>query len=398
MDKIIVISFDFPPCFAPGAALRTAKLVRYLPEFGWEPIVICRKEAGFATSESPQSPSVDRIPNAFSERISYQIAAWTWAFRLFAPLRALIRRHRPRLIYVSGPPFAPALTAIRAGRQAGIPVIVDFRDAWSLDPHLTGGTIKQTVKRLLCDQVYPNLERRVFDSAAAIVTTTPSTRHAYARRFPQAAGRIHMVPNGYDEEDFAVSVQPPEREKRTLLYCGRFTGVGARSPQLLLEGLREAIAGGANVEMEILGDDSAALHAWIAKLGLADAVRVLPPVAHAEAVRAIRQADILIVYQKPSRNEITPVAGKTLEYLRAGRPILAIVPPGDNAEVVRRHATAFELVTSERPADVAAAIRAIVAKVSDATPAATREEFAATYSRRAIAARIAGIMDTVAAT
>ena len=37
--KVLVISYAFPPTNAIGA-VRVGKLAKYLPEFGWEPVVL----------------------------------------------------------------------------------------------------------------------------------------------------------------------------------------------------------------------------------------------------------------------------------------------------------------------------------------------------------------------
>ena len=44
LRNVLVLTYDFPPCRAPGAAVRTVKFVRYLPDFGWRPTVLCRAD------------------------------------------------------------------------------------------------------------------------------------------------------------------------------------------------------------------------------------------------------------------------------------------------------------------------------------------------------------------
>jgi glycosyltransferase involved in cell wall biosynthesis len=391
MKRALVITYDFPPCLAPGAALRTAKLVQYLPEYGWEALVVCRKESLPEPQETRSR--VIRIPTGVPPRISYQLGAWAWASRIFPGVRGLIRESQPDLLYASGPPFAHALTAVRLGKEFGLPVVVDFRDAWSLDPHLSGGPVKQTIKSGFCRYIYPRLERLVMEGAAAIVTNTPSTQRSYARAYPNEAPKLHLIPNGFDEPDFSGAVTVPVRDKPLLLYCGRFSGVGARSPELLLRGLRGAIDQGVPLELEVLGDDSAMLQECIAQCGLAAHVRIRASVPHREAIRAMREADVLVVYQKPSRNGITPIAGKTFEYLRAGRPVLAVVPPGDNADVVRSHAPIHAVVTREDPQAVTEAVVDLLRRARRSTESTFDPEFAERYSRRSIAAQIAGVMD-----
>ena len=39
MKKVLVISYHFTPDAAVGA-VRSAKFAKYLPQFGWEPIIL----------------------------------------------------------------------------------------------------------------------------------------------------------------------------------------------------------------------------------------------------------------------------------------------------------------------------------------------------------------------
>lgn len=395
MKRALVLTYDYPPCFAPGAALRSLKLLQYLPEFGWDALVICRDEgiSGAAKEQPAAQPEVVRVRTPIPPRLSYQLGAWMWAKWILPHARVLIRESRLDLCYASCPPFPHALSAVRLVREAGIPLVVDFRDSWSLDPHLSGGPIKQAAKRVLCRWVYPRFERRVIESADAIILNTPSMWRAYAHRFERREQRIHLVPNGFDETDFCEPAERPPRERPLLLYCGRFSGIGGRSPEVLLRAMRALIDAGRRIEFEVLGDDSEALRQSVRRFALDASVRTHAAVSNREAVRAMREADILVVYQAPSRNEVTPVAGKTFEYLRSGRPILAVVPPGDNADLVRRHAAVHAIVTAEDPARVAAAIVDLLDRMAKVTSAAPDPEFVEMYTRRRIAERIAAIFE-----
>jgi glycosyltransferase involved in cell wall biosynthesis len=398
MKRALVLTHDYPPCSAPGAALRSQKLVQYLPGFGWEVTVIGRLDArsGDAADQTAAGADVIRVRPLVPERVSYQLGAWTWARRMLPRAAGIVRAWRPDVVYASCPPFAHALPAVRLARDARIPAVIDFRDAWSLDPYVSGGRLKQAAKQALCRWVFPPMERRVIESAAAVVMNTPSMHREYGRLYPEAASRMHLVPNGFDEADFDQMADLPLDARPHLLYCGRFTGVGGRSPDVLLRGVRAAIDAGRRFDLDILGDDSAALRDAVRRAGIHESVRQRGLVSHREAIRAMRRADILVVYQAPGRSAVTAVAGKTFEYLRSGRPILAIVPPGDNADLVRRFASVHAIVTDEDPAHVARAIGDLLDQAArSGESAAPDPAFVATYSRRRIAGDIAAILDAV---
>ncbi|HEV2689240.1 MAG TPA: glycosyltransferase family 4 protein [Bryobacteraceae bacterium] len=395
MKKTLFLTYDYPPCSAPGAGMRSQKLARYLPEFGWDVMVMCREEGIFEGAEKQAVAEVIRIRTPIPPRVSYQIGAWMWARRILSRAGAVIRESGLDLIYASCPPFPHGLTAVRLAREAGIPGVVDFRDAWSLDPHLSGGALKQAAKRALCRWVYPGMERRLIESADAIIMNTPSMHREYVGILEGFEHRVHVVPNGFDEADFCRCGEVSRRELPLLLYCGRLTGIGGRSPEILLRAMRAVIDSGRRVELDIVGDDSAMLRRSIQRWGLEGSVRARAAVPHREAIRAMREADVLVVYQAPSRNGVTPVAGKTYEYLRSGRPILAIVPAGDNADLVRRYAGVHAVVSSADSDDVAAAILDLLDREVCTTNLAPNAEFVEKYTRRRIAEQVAGIFDAV---
>lgn len=387
--NVLVLAYDFPPCRAPGAAVRTAKFVRYLPEFGWRATVVCRGSAPGSDQH------VISIPSGVPETVSYQAAAWVWALRIESRVRALLAARPFDVVYATGPPFAHLLVAARVAREAAVPLVVDFRDGWSFDPSVAEAWGKRVLKRGLVRWVYPRLERKVLSASEAAVTNAPSLTTALESRAASAGTALTMVSNGFDEADFAGPAPIVQRgSEPEFLYCGRFEGIAGRSPAALLRAVRAVVDSGRRLTLRVLGDDGAQLRRRVRALGLDSVVRLEGAVEHAEAVRAIRRADVLVLYQAAGTGIVTPVAGKTFEYLRSGRPLLAVVPPGDNSTLVSRYAEHYRLVPESDPESIARAMSELV----DMHPGETCEpgpEFAR-YDRRVLAGRLAGVFDEVA--
>lgn len=371
--------------------MRTAKLGEYLPEWGWRPTVISRDDGVGAKG----ADGVVRVAGSFPEHLSYQLAAWLWAVRVRGTLRRVLGSGDFDLVYVSCPPFPPGLAAGNVAAEAGVPLVVDFRDGWALDPLEGGSAPKRLAKRALRRWVYPRLERRLLESARGFVVNTPSMRAAYAGREMPPRLRVAYVPNGFDDADFAGPAPEPSPRGTTpeLLYCGRFAGVTGRSPATLFEALRLLDDAGTPVRVRVLGDDAPSTREAVAAAGVGHLVRLQATVPHDDAIRAIRSADALVLVQAPGVGPVTPISGKTYEYIRSGRPLLAIVPPGDNAEVVRRHAPDAEIVERNRPDSIAAGLRAVVARL----PAATveRDPDFLLFDRRRLSRRLAELFDEV---
>ena len=107
------------------------------------------------------------------------------------------------------------------------------------------------------------------------------------------------------------------------------------------------------------------------------------------SVRAMPGSVLYCIRHRP--RPVTPVAGKTFEYLRTGRPLLAIVPPGDNQALIREHARYHRLAAPEDPAAVASAM----CELADAHPMETCEPGPAfaQYERRVLTGRLAEVFD-----
>ena len=255
LRNVLMLTYDFAPCRTPGAAVRTVKFVRYLPEFGWRPTVLCRADRPDA---GVPSDGVVAVPTPFPERLSYQAAAWGWAACVVRVARRLLIDGRFDLLYASGPPFPHVLAAAHLSRARSIPLVVDFRDAWSLDPFEDGAWPKRVAKRALCRWAYPTFERRIFDAADAIVSNTPSMAAAYGPRVREGGAAHALVPNGFDGSRLRARRRasgghrsghvPPLRAIR---------GVAGRSADTLLSALRRAAEAGRRIRLRCLGDASA---------------------------------------------------------------------------------------------------------------------------------------------
>ncbi|MFZ0390909.1 MAG: glycosyl transferase family 1, partial [Calditrichia bacterium] len=61
MKTVLVISYYWPPAGGPGA-IRLAKFAKYLPEFGWQPLVLTVKKGEFPYRDTSLHREVRQIP------------------------------------------------------------------------------------------------------------------------------------------------------------------------------------------------------------------------------------------------------------------------------------------------------------------------------------------------
>jgi glycosyltransferase involved in cell wall biosynthesis len=91
------------------------------------------------------------------------------------------------------------------------------------------------------------------------------------------------------------------------------------------------------LRVELLGPYDRDWQARAHASGLDGVMRFAGVQPHAEARRAQRGADVLLLWRPRGEGFRTMVPGKLYEYLASGRPVLALLPEADEAaELVRR--------------------------------------------------------------
>src|SRR6185295_398259 len=100
----------------------------------------------------------------------------------------------------------------------GLPWVADFRDSMTEDNYPRDPALRRA---------YLRIERRTVARATRLVFTAESTRAMYLKRYATLAGNgCLVIPNGYDEADFAgldgIAVSPPAGADRplTLVHAG----------------------------------------------------------------------------------------------------------------------------------------------------------------------------------
>ena len=153
--NILFVAFEFPP-LGGGGVQRSIKFTKYLSEFGINPIVItvekedCKKlmpnhQLDFFLEKElsndlvierihcdSYTPSSNKFKNWFDLYFSIsEVFKKTWKPHLEKRLPEIIDKYKPEAIYVTIPPFAMATLWRKLLTPYNIPVIFDFRDAWS---------------------------------------------------------------------------------------------------------------------------------------------------------------------------------------------------------------------------------------------------------------------------
>lgn len=366
---VLFVAYLFPPAGGVGI-IRAVKFVRYLHELGWRVIVLTVDEPAYAFydetlfDELPEDLLIYRTP-AFQPTARYfaskrQAPAETSEMRAKpsgwrANLNRLIRRigrtvitnvmlpdekigwlpyavrkgreildaHDVDVIFSSGAPFTVHSIANRLSRHSGVPWVADFRD-----PFIGEGSM---LERSQWHHWYlARMERTWIEQASRVISVTEPMKMLFVERYPDIDSRKWVVvTNGYDEKMFSEITPLPPSPHFEVHYIGSLYEGMLPSLMPFLKGLRLFFDSNTTAQslcrLIFTGKlDSYAesqLLRGTEQFGLQDNVKIMPSVTHSQAIQKMMSADVLLVFLKVR----IAIHVKIFEYLRAKRPILALV-------------------------------------------------------------------------
>lgn len=370
MKNILVVAYYFPPSGGPGVQ-RVLKHVKYLPDFGYNPIVLTVEGANYpAIDESlfeqiPEGTIIKRttIPEPyniyrkflglaadaptdvntikqegsksdFKNRVAEFIRATFfipdarvgWLKTARPAVRELVRKHNIQAVYSSSPPYTVSLIARYAKRKFKLPWVAGFRDPWT-------GFISSPKRWFLPAWIDKRMEYTVFNEADQIECAWRGIVEDVIRKFPELLhDKFHHVPNGFDSDDFP-NVTKTRNEKFTITYTGSM--YGRRNPKSLFEAVQKLVDAGRVWPEKLLfrfvgrfGDE---IHEIFKNSGFMEQIEVIDYVPHKKSLEHLMTSDVLLLIVDESKESNKIVPGKVFEYIGVKRPIIAIAP--DDSEI-----------------------------------------------------------------
>lgn len=351
--KVLIITYYWPPAGGPGVQ-RIVKFVKYLPEFGFDPIVLTVAKGEYPaldpslSQEIPTSVRVVRTrsfeffslfkrltgrkkearinttilkaePPGWKDRIFRWIrynfffpdARIGWKYYAINAGKKLIRQEKPDLIFCTSPPHSAQWIARRLHQYSGLPWVADFRDPWT-DAYWLGDLHKYP--RALAKNL--KMEKQVLAEATELITVSKG----YQEILNKVNRRPVLIRNGFDGADFQG--QKERNETFQILYTGSLSQI--QMPDNLLQAIAKLPESIKNkVRFDLYGAIDDAFGRRVDALGIAKQVHVHGYIPHAEAIQRMIQADMLVLLtpSTPSKG-MTPL--KLYEYLAAGPFILGI--------------------------------------------------------------------------
>jgi len=435
VKKVLIVTYYFPPSGGPGVQ-RVVKFVKYLPEFGWQPVVLTVQDADFPArdesllAEIPQHAAVYRtkifepyrlyrtltgkpadaavdvenIPQANRKRsVAESIAEFVRATFFIPDARIgwypyavpagleIIRREKIDAIYSSSPPYTTAVIARKLHRSTKLPWIAGFRDPWT-------GFLSTPERWWIPRRVDRRLEASVFEDADIIEAAWKGILKDIADKMPRInRQKLAYLPNGFDADDYP-KLDLRRNERFTVSYTGSM--YGKRNPKTFLQALEELVAerkvDAARIRLKFIGRLGTEVQEMLRASSLRDSIEIIPYLPHSDSVKELLQSDALLLVVDEAAGSEGIVPGKVFEYIGAQRPIIALAPEGAIAELMRETRSGFTAPNQDVPAIKSAFVECYLNFLYDRSKFQPDREAVKRYDRREITRQLAALLDALA--
>jgi len=369
MRKVLIITYYWPPAGGPGSQ-RAVKFAKYLPQFGWQPVILTVRNGEFSYTDhslEKDIPSELKIyqtrgwePFLFYKKLTgrqsgetlpvglltgkkkslvERVASWIRA-NLFVPdarigwipfatkkALQIIRDENIDLIFSSSPPHSLQIIANRLKKKTGLPWVADFRDRW------TDIRYYQVLKRTgFTKRIDSILEKRVLTSADCVTATSEGFSANFKEKIKAKTQTFHFLPNGYDEEDFG-GIPEQEVPEFRILHTGNL--IAQQNPLVLWNSISRLFESDTGIRESLrvllIGKAHDSIVKSVHEKGLSDAVKIQNYVPHKDILVELKKASILLAVTPDLPDNRSIVLGKIYEYIGSGKPILVIGPPQSDA-------------------------------------------------------------------
>jgi hypothetical protein len=366
--KLLIITYYWPPAGGPGVQ-RWLKFVKYLPDFGVQPIVYIPENptypitdegllkevsdkaiilknkifepyqlASIFSKKQTQKISSGIIPAAKKQSFLEKLLLWVrgnlfipdarkyWVNPSVAYLKNYIQENNIDTIVTSGPPHSLHLIGLKLKEQLNIKWLADFRDPWT-----TIGYHKALKLSTYANKKHKLLESKVLNTADTIIVTSKTTKTEFQLITSKP---IEVITNGYDIENIPRQTMD---EKFTISHIGSF--LSNRNPKIFWEVLQELVseneAFAAQFQLKLIGKVSQEILYSISQYQLDAYSNNLGYVSHLVAIEHQRKSQVVLLIEIDSEETKSIIPGKLFEYMVSERPIIAIGPKdSDFSEII----------------------------------------------------------------
>jgi len=418
------VAYYFPPLGLSGVQ-RVSKLIKYLPENGWD-VTVLTVEVGayFAFDDEllqdvtgdgvriartkttdPTMRRGGRSVVSFPEESKRRLFSWLsqslllpdnkigWKRHAMKEGKKLLKENSFDLVYATAPPYTCFLVGEALARFSGLPLVLDYRDDWVSNPRHRYPT---PLHRFLAAR----MERRVLNESSVAIAINGTIAGLIRTRAPGT--ETVVIPQGFDPEDFEgtpdhhVGLEVITSVKMSFLYTGMF--YDAQQPDTFLKAFASVMNHHPEyrdrVTARFVGLFSDRAKKLVSRLGIESNVQILGYKSHSESVLELRNCDVawMTIGDQPGGEMIS--TGKLFEYMGSEKPILALIPEGEARSILEPYNASFICSPSDEMTAAELITRLIQDWQSGSLPRGNRT-YRKRFDRKKLAAEVASIFDGV---
>ncbi len=431
MKKVLIITYYWPPSAGSGVQ-RWVKFAKYLPHYGWDPIIFTPENPDFSVKDETLlkdiSPDLEVLKFPIWEPYQLQriisgrgsaakpadalekkkkgfldhISIWLrgnvlvpdprvfWVKPAVRFLTEVIKTNKIDVVITTGPPHSLHLIGEKLKYKTGVKWLADFRDPWSKWEFLDTLYMTPFIRN-----IHRKLEKSVLKNADSVITIS----NTFKKDFEELVSRrVNVITNGFDPDDFNTSGNVEPSDKFLISHIGTIDDL--RDPRPFLYGIKalaQEMENFANeIEILFVGVVSRKLISEIeSDVILSKIVIFKAYVAHHEVFHLYKKSSVLLLVLANSVNAVGNVPGKLFEYMAAEKPIIALGRvDGDSAEIIR-NANAGFICDPEDGKGIKDAMEALFNNHKNLLT--KRNESIQKYSRKALTGDLVKLLDELIA-
>lgn len=417
MKRVIYIAFNYN--HDTGIASKRLRGVsKYLPSFGWQPIVIVPRTSNETveldnvrvvetdyqdmiskfmptssntgrkrevSSQEQTNKFISKSISIAGEIFAYPDSMKYWKEPAIEAACEIIESEKIDAIMSTSSPITSHLIAHDLKEKYGIPWVADLRDLWNLNPYINHNAIRKYFEK--------RLEMKTFKNVDCLTTTTELAKQTLQSIHPNK--KIVSVVSGFDPQDFEKTRQTKCSEKLTMIYAGSLYS-GKRDPSILFDAINQLIKENKidsdKIDIDFYGDDTNLME-LSQKYDITDNVNIHGRITQEEVLQHQMNSDVLLLISWMDKSEKMFIPGKIYDCIGCRKPVLSIgYKEGSLKDLIDRTEIGYHVSDVE---ECKKAIYDYYTKYNKNELKYTGNEFAEDYSLRNTAKNFSKILEEI---
>lgn len=373
MNTVVILSYFFPPDNAIGGQ-RPFGFAKYLPQYGWEPIVITAKNSDYCYKNSLKdvkiietkykdpvkkyksilgvsgknsvSDSLDILVNDDEENLKnklyrcirnvllYPDKAKGWNIKsIFNKIENIQKNKKINCLISTGPPQYSHIIAKKIYKKYNIPYIIDFRDLWSMNPY-------RYEKSKFLKKIDNIIEKSVIKYSSAITTVSKTWANDLEDKYSNKI--IKCIRNGFNPEEYTYQIDINKSKPLVITYAGSLYN-GKRDFNSIFKAINNLknnnLINKNDIKIVYFGKGNDIVKSLAIKYSISDYVDIKGYRDRQKVLDFLhKKTDILLFLNWDNKKEAGTIAGKLYEYFAIKKPVLGIgYKKGEAADLINNY-------------------------------------------------------------